>query len=164
MNPVDQARSFELLARLLREDDCEAVIHQLLASCLHGPAGFAALLPHLPSDLLMPRAKMVAAARRASCDLGEAAEALERAALSLRHADGRCSADCRCRAVREEGAQPFLSRTVGHTATVLCASSDPYYQYVGDLLHRRIAELREPEPGALHRAPEAGAPTRASAA
>jgi hypothetical protein len=164
MNPVEQARSLELLARLLREHDCEAVIHPLLASCLHGPAGFAALLPHLPADLLTSRARMVAAARRASCDLGEAADALDLAALSLRHSDGRCAAGCSCRDVREEGEQAFLSRTVSRAAMVLSASDEPYYQNVGDLLQRRIAGITAPERVAGKPALNLGVAPRASAA
>ncbi|GDX80357.1 hypothetical protein LBMAG42_21680 [Deltaproteobacteria bacterium] len=164
MFPDSQARSFEFFARLLRDDDREAVTHRLLTSCLYGPAGFGSLLPHLPDDLVHARWRVARGKRRSAADLDRAADALDLAAHTVRHDPGRCTAGCACCPVLQEGVQNYLSRTVGPLAVRLCEVDDPYYQHIGELLRRRLqpawGTAAGPEP--VSYAAAAGVPARPS--
>lgn len=130
-----QARVYELLARLLREVDREAAIHSLLTSCLQGPEGFGALLPHLPTDLADQRAR-IGSHRRAS-ELDRTADALERAAFAVRHAPDE--------AAELRAARPFFESggAISNAVALLRASTDPYYQGLGALLGRELAPVEK---------------------
>lgn len=138
------ARSCTLLARILRAPDHEAAIHPLLSTCLHGPSAFASLLPHLPADYVAARARVRRALRARSRDLDAAAEALDRAALALNHAAQPldCPVGCGCRAVRTEGVDTYLTRSVATVAAVLLDAPEPYYQQLGVLTERILDAAR----------------------
>lgn len=145
MFPDSQARVYEFFARLLRDDDREAVTHRLLTSCLYGPTGFGSLLPHLPDDLVRARWRVARGKRRAASDLDRAADALDLAAHTVRHDPGRCTMGCACCPVLKEGVSPFLARTVGPVTARLCDVDDAYYQHIGKLLQKRLQAELVPE-------------------
>ena len=141
MPPAPEPRHYELVARLLRDVDRESVIHRLLSSCLNDPCEFAGLLPHLPADLQDARDRAMPAAAHGQVEC--AAKALELAALATRHArspgPADCAPACSCRAVQAEGIDRYLARAAGPASTVLRASSEPYYQHLGELVQWRAA-------------------------
>ncbi len=134
MLPDSRAREYEFLARLLRADDREVVIHRLLGSCIHGPEGFGSLLPHVPANPVQLWSSIAVS----DADIKAAADALEHAALAIRDARDGCPGACACRPILAEGIDVYLTRAVTTVPAKLRAAKEPYYRHLGEILDRKI--------------------------